>query len=128
MEKITSLAKFYTPAGSDGRDKSHLCISLTFEGLEQGFFRIDPIDRLAGTLFGGQGVFYQNDEGVRSEKNKLLIYFSFCVDQASTSPRTQLQTQQHFTGSSVRLQEHSTGESGEHFSCFTQIVNLNALM
>ena len=61
-------------------------------------------------------------------KKKLLKYFSFCVDQASTLPRTQLQTQQHFTGSSVRLQEHSTGESGEHFSCFTQIVNLSALM
>ena len=54
-------------------------------------------------------------------KKKLLIYFSFCVDQASTSPRTQLQTQQHFTGSSVRLQEHSTGESGEYFSFLVRL-------
>ena len=68
IENLHRWQKFYNPAGSDGRDKSHLCKSLTFEGLEEGLFRIDPINRLAGTLFGGQGVFYQNDEGVRSEK------------------------------------------------------------
>ena len=88
--------EIYT-AGSDGRDQSHLRIydiSLTLEGLEEGFFRIDTIDRLAGTLFGGQGVFYQNDEGVRSEKETSYIIFFLCrsgqylTPDATSNPTT----------------------------------------
>ena len=67
---------------------------MTFEGLEQGFFRIDPIDRLAGTLFGGQGVFYQNDEGVQSKKETSHIIFFLCrsgqylTPDATSNPTT----------------------------------------